>query len=214
MRAGCGTCSMARTIGRVRGAADNSYTAGVVCEKVARYAERVHHPDRLKHPLRRKGAKGGGAWQRISWEDALDEIAENLTRAEAAPRQRSRVALLLRRHHGPRDARWAAPAAPREALFRHVRHHLRHRCLARLHRRHRQADGPRPARDGAVRPHRHLGHQPGPHPGQRHDPCEPGEKGARGKARRGRCLRDGDHEAGRYGARSSAPAPTGRSPAP
>ena len=69
------------TIGRVRGAADNSYTAGVVCEKVARYAERVHHPDRLKHPLRRKGAKGGGAWQRISWEDALDEIAENLTRA-------------------------------------------------------------------------------------------------------------------------------------
>ncbi len=71
-----------KTIGRVRGAADNSYTAGVVCEKVARYAERVHHPDRLKHPLRRKGVKGGGAWQRISWADALDEIAENLTGAE------------------------------------------------------------------------------------------------------------------------------------
>ena len=34
-----------RTIGRVRGAPDNSYTAGVICAKVARYAERVHHPD-------------------------------------------------------------------------------------------------------------------------------------------------------------------------
>ena len=40
------------TIGRVRGAPDNSYTAGVVCAKVARYAERVHHPGRLLQPLR------------------------------------------------------------------------------------------------------------------------------------------------------------------
>ena len=44
-----------RTIGRVRGAADNAYTAGVICAKVARYAERVHHPDRLTRPLRRLG---------------------------------------------------------------------------------------------------------------------------------------------------------------
>ncbi|MEQ8493958.1 MAG: hypothetical protein RLW42_07040, partial [Gammaproteobacteria bacterium] len=34
-------------IGRVRGAADNSYTQGVICSKVARYAERIHHPERL-----------------------------------------------------------------------------------------------------------------------------------------------------------------------
>ena len=71
-----------RTIGRVHGAPDNSYTAGVVCEKVARYAERVHHPDRLMHPLRRKGARGAGDWEKISWEAALDEIAAGLTRAE------------------------------------------------------------------------------------------------------------------------------------
>ena len=45
----------ARTIGRVRGAQRNDYTAGVICEKVARYSERVHHPDRLQHPLRRVG---------------------------------------------------------------------------------------------------------------------------------------------------------------
>ena len=42
-------------IGKVRGAAANSYTAGVICAKVARYAERVHHPDRLDRPLRRVG---------------------------------------------------------------------------------------------------------------------------------------------------------------
>ncbi|MBM3580833.1 MAG: hypothetical protein FJX37_02585, partial [Alphaproteobacteria bacterium] len=42
-----------RTIGRVRGSEANPYTDGVICAKVARYAERAHHPDRLKTPLRR-----------------------------------------------------------------------------------------------------------------------------------------------------------------
>src|SRR6202453_4044711 len=70
-------------IGRVRGAEDNAYTAGVICAKVARYAERVHHPDRLKHPLRRTGAKGSGEFAPVSWDDALDLVAEAFTRAEA-----------------------------------------------------------------------------------------------------------------------------------
>jgi anaerobic selenocysteine-containing dehydrogenase len=72
-----------RTIGRVRGAKDNSYTLGVICEKVGRYAERIHHPDRLLHPLKRKGAKGSGQWQRLSWDDAMGETAEAFLRAEA-----------------------------------------------------------------------------------------------------------------------------------
>ena len=72
------------TIGRVRGAEDNAYTAGVICAKVARYAERVHHPDRLMHPLRRIGAKGGGQFAPMSWDDALDLVAERFVRAEQA----------------------------------------------------------------------------------------------------------------------------------
>ena len=53
-----------RTIGRIRGAKSNSYTAGVICAKVARYSERVHHPKRLLAPLLRAGAKGTGKFCR------------------------------------------------------------------------------------------------------------------------------------------------------
>ncbi len=71
-----------RTIGRVHGAKDNDYTAGVICAKVARYAEREHHKDRLLHPLRRIGTKGGGQFRKISWDDALDLVAEKFLQAE------------------------------------------------------------------------------------------------------------------------------------
>jgi anaerobic selenocysteine-containing dehydrogenase len=74
-------------IGRVRGSEVNPYTAGVICAKVARYAERVHHPDRLLRPLRRKSAKSATAtlsdFEEVSWDDALDAIAEHLTQAAA-----------------------------------------------------------------------------------------------------------------------------------
>ncbi len=72
-------------IGRVHGG-DHPYTAGVVCAKVARYAERVHSPDRLTQPLRRTGPKGSGQFAPISWDEALDRSAEALLAAE--------------RHHG------------------------------------------------------------------------------------------------------------------
>ena len=73
-------------IGRVHGAKANPYTAGVICAKVARYAERQHHPDRLAQPMKRVGDKGVGlaAFKPISWEHALDEVAERFLKAEQA----------------------------------------------------------------------------------------------------------------------------------
>jgi anaerobic selenocysteine-containing dehydrogenase len=68
-------------IGRIHGARANSYTAGVICEKVGRYAERIHHPDRLRQPLLRTGPKGAGQFRRISWDEALDRIAEQFVGA-------------------------------------------------------------------------------------------------------------------------------------
>jgi anaerobic selenocysteine-containing dehydrogenase len=70
------------TIGRVRGSKQQTYTAGVVCAKVARYAERIHHPERLMYPQFRVGPKGSGKFARISWDDALDEVAERFNKAE------------------------------------------------------------------------------------------------------------------------------------
>ncbi len=71
------------TIGRVRGDSENSYTLGVICEKVARYAERIHHPDRLLYPMKRSGPKGSGQFERISWDEALDLTAAAFNKAEA-----------------------------------------------------------------------------------------------------------------------------------
>jgi len=70
-----------RTIGKVRGAKEQNYTEGVICSKVARYAERVHHPDRLLSPMRRVAGKGGtrDGYESVSWEDALDEIADRFS---------------------------------------------------------------------------------------------------------------------------------------
>jgi anaerobic selenocysteine-containing dehydrogenase len=75
-----------RTIGRVRGSEANDYTAGVICAKVARYAERVHHPERLKTPLRRVGPKresGENRFEPCSWDEALDATAAALAEATA-----------------------------------------------------------------------------------------------------------------------------------
>ena len=59
----------------VRGAPDHPTTSGVLCTKVARYLDRTYSPDRLRHPMRRIGRKGEGRFARISWDEALDEIA-------------------------------------------------------------------------------------------------------------------------------------------
>lgn len=61
---------------RVSGDPGHPPTQGFLCTKVARYLERVYNPDRLLYPMRRIGAKGEGRFERITWDEALDTIAD------------------------------------------------------------------------------------------------------------------------------------------
>ena len=61
---------------RLRGDPDHPYTRGVLCNKLKDFIDYSNDPKRLLHPLRRSGAKGSGSFERISWDDALGEIAE------------------------------------------------------------------------------------------------------------------------------------------
>ncbi len=58
---------------------DHPVTRGWLCAKVRPYLDHVYHPDRLLYPMRRVGPKGGGQWQRITWNDALAEIGRRWT---------------------------------------------------------------------------------------------------------------------------------------
>jgi len=66
------------TARKLSGNPDHPITRGFLCAKVTKYLEREYHPDRLLYPLRRSGAKGSGQFQRITWDEALDEISARL----------------------------------------------------------------------------------------------------------------------------------------
>ncbi len=63
---------------KVAGDPDHPFTNGFLCAKVNRYLERTYHADRLLHPMRRVGTKGRGQFERISWDQAMAEIADRL----------------------------------------------------------------------------------------------------------------------------------------
>ena len=63
---------------RLRGDPAHPVTRGFLCGKVARYLEREYAPSRLLYPMRRAGAKGEGRFVRVTWDEALDEIAARL----------------------------------------------------------------------------------------------------------------------------------------
>ncbi len=71
-------------IRRIEGDPHHPLTRGFLCLKVNRYLERLHHPDRVLHPLRRRGPKGAGEFERVSWDEAMAEIGERLQAILAA----------------------------------------------------------------------------------------------------------------------------------
>ncbi len=84
------TCALQITVenGRaikVEGAPDHPTTRGTLCTKVARYLDRTYAATRLLHPLRRVGPKGSGRFARVSWDEALDEIATRFKAIAASP---------------------------------------------------------------------------------------------------------------------------------
>jgi anaerobic selenocysteine-containing dehydrogenase len=77
------TCGMLVTVKdgiavKIQGDPSMPFTEGTLCTKVAHYLERTYAPDRVLHPMRRTGPKGRGEFRRISWDEALDEIASRL----------------------------------------------------------------------------------------------------------------------------------------
>ncbi|GAA6121403.1 molybdopterin oxidoreductase family protein [Acidovorax sp. FG27] len=77
------TCALLTTVEngvaiRVQGNPAHGHTDGVLCAKVSKYAERTHHPERLLMPLKRSGPKGSGRFTPVTWDEALDDIAQRL----------------------------------------------------------------------------------------------------------------------------------------
>ncbi len=77
------TCALLTTVEdgvavRVQGNPAHPHTAGTLCTKVSRYAERSHHPERVLTPLRRSGPKGSGQFTPVGWDEALDDIVARL----------------------------------------------------------------------------------------------------------------------------------------
>ncbi|GAA3442576.1 molybdopterin-containing oxidoreductase family protein [Planomonospora venezuelensis] len=77
------TCSWVVTVENgeavtMRGNPDHPYTRGALCVKVNRYLEHTRAADRILHPMRRIGPKGSGRFERISWDEALEEISVRL----------------------------------------------------------------------------------------------------------------------------------------
>src|SRR3954468_4844521 len=77
------TCAMLVTVEdgkalKVAGDPEHPFTNGFLCAKVNRYIDRPYHRDRLLYPMKRLGPKGRGEFQRISWDQAIAEIAQRL----------------------------------------------------------------------------------------------------------------------------------------
>ncbi|OGR86532.1 MAG: hypothetical protein A3A86_06155 [Elusimicrobia bacterium RIFCSPLOWO2_01_FULL_60_11] len=67
----------------VSGIADHPVNQGGLCPKGAAILQELYHPDRLKNPLARKGVRGSGKWEAVSWEEAFKSLGEGISKARA-----------------------------------------------------------------------------------------------------------------------------------
>ena len=104
---GCGTLMHVEDgrLVRVRGDPDSPLSQGRLCPIGTATLDLVYHPDRLKHPLRRTGPRGSGQWQRISWDEALEEIS---TRLLAIRRDFGAESIALGTGTGRHHIRWVS----------------------------------------------------------------------------------------------------------
>ena len=63
---------------KMEGDPDGPHNRGTICEKGLSAIQYIYSPYRIKYPMKRVGERGEGKWQRISWDEALDTIAERL----------------------------------------------------------------------------------------------------------------------------------------
>lgn len=88
---------------KIRGDPDFPMNRGYICIKGVAYHEFVHHPNRLKYPMKRISGRGEGKWERITWDKALNEIAEKLTE--------------IRSKYGPESIASIHGTGPRPTLY-------------------------------------------------------------------------------------------------
>jgi len=116
---------------KVKGNPASPLNHGRLCPIGNAVPDLVHHPDRLKYPLGRKGARGSGQWQRISWDDALGEMAEKLNNIRATDGAhtivmgtgtgRHHAAWVSRFGHAMGTPNWCEPGFALRELAREVR---------------------------------------------------------------------------------------------
>ncbi len=90
-------------VAKVVGDPKHHMNKGFICVKGQMEPHRTYHPDRLKYPIRRVGGRGEGKWERISWDVALDAIAQKLTE--------------IKEKYGPESIASINGTGPRQSLF-------------------------------------------------------------------------------------------------
>lgn len=107
---GCGVLVTVEngTVVGITGDPDSPLNRGKICPKAAASIEHLYHPDRLRYPLKRKGRRGEGKWERISWDDALGSIADKIrTYAQEYGTESIALGMGTGRHHFQHVLRFA-----------------------------------------------------------------------------------------------------------